>query len=256
MGRTQRQEAKKAGAIAETIEDLPDHIRSAVTAMTQEEDSILLQGPKEQLWLPTPVPNVNYFLMARGYTDRMMFKYQHPDFVVVEPGDVVVDCGAYVGAFALGAIGVTPTVFAVEPAPVNFKCLQRNTQATSIEAFNVGLFDEPGEMEMRIGANSTDNSLIALDSDEEVGVEVVQVITVDDLRSRMGVDVIDFFKVEAEGVELEILQHVQPETVRKLAIDAGPERFGRSPFLDIAVLLANRGYRLSNRNYWLYARAE
>ena len=46
-----------------------------------------------------------------------------------------------------------------------------------------------------------------------------------------------------------------PQALREVeaARQAGPERNGVSPLLDIAVLLAGRGYRLANRNYQLFA---
>ena len=44
--------------------------------------------------------------------------------------------------------------------------------------------------------------------------------------------------------------------VRQLTIDATPERYGKSPMLDIVIMLEKKGYELSIRGNFLAARAE
>lgn len=236
-------------------EPVPEHIRAAVTIVDEDDAAVLLQGPHERMWLPKPVPRPLWFLMARGYRDRMAEKYAFPGFVAVAPGDVVVDCGAYAGGFALAAARDAARVIAVEPARVAFDCLRRNVGDTLIEPLRAGLYDSNGTGELLLHANSTDSTLIADPSAPPAARVPVQLLTVPALMRHFDIARIDFLKLEAEGVELEVLQHVRPEIVTKIAIDAGPERLGASPLLDIAVLLARRGYALANRNYWLYAHA-
>ncbi|MGH1452312.1 MAG: FkbM family methyltransferase [Paracoccaceae bacterium] len=239
-------------------EPVPDHIKSAVSEIAHDTGMVQLSGPKEQIWMPTPVARPNWFSMSRGYSQRMLSKYTLKDFVEIERGDSVVDCGAFVGGFALAAArktGPKGRVIAVEPAPINFECLTRNTQDTEITNINAGLFDTAGQIEFIVRANATDNSMLTEESGQEISRHSVPTLTLRDLIAQQNLPHIDFLKLEAEGVELEILAHAHPETVRKIAIDAGPERYGQSPLLDIAVMLAQRGYRLANRNYWLYATA-
>ncbi len=239
-------------------EPVPDHIKAAVTETAHDDAMVQLTGPKDTVWMPTPVARPNWFAISRGYAQRMLSKYTLKDFIDVERGDTVVDCGAFVGGFALGAArkaGQGRRVIAIEPAPVNFECLTRNTQGTAITNINAGLFDTSGQIDFIIRANATDNSMLAEDTGEEIGRHTVPTLTLPDLIAQQNLGKIDFLKVEAEGVELEILTHATPDIVTKIAIDAGPERHGQSPLLDIAVMLAGRGYRLANRNYWLYATA-
>ena len=234
-------------------EPVPDHIRAQVKQVDETDRMVRLAGPHETLWMPKPVPRPNWFAMARGYCDHLLGKYACKDFVAIEQGDVVVDCGSFVGGFALGAARKASRVLAIEPTPISFDCLRRNVEGSIVEPFQLGLFDRPDTLTFYLHPNPTDNSMLAEPGQNSEPV-TSDVITLDQLRDRAGVKVIDFLKVEAEGVELEILTHARPDTVRKIAIDAGPERFGASPLLDIAVMLAARGYKLANRNYWLYAR--
>lgn len=192
-------------------------------------------------------------LLARGFRDRMRDKYALPGFVEIAPGDIVVDCGAYAGGFALAAAREASRVIAIEPAPIAFNCLSRNVAGTIVEPVRAALSDHNGTGDLLLHANSTDSTLISDPGAPPVAREAVALLTVPALMKRFALPRIDFLKVEAEGVELEVLQHIRPEIVAKIAIDAGPERLGASPLLDIAVLLARRGYRLANRNYWLYA---
>ncbi len=240
-------------------DEIPEHIKASVAIVEQDDDLVLLAGPTERLWLPKPLTRVHWFLMNRGFGNQMLFKYQFNGLIEVEDGDFVVDCGAYVGAFALAAAPTARRVVALEPASINHECMRRNVAAAAsgtIECQKVGLFNRSGEVVLNVAVDSTDNSLIAVDSADVRQTETIQVLTPADLCAAVGEERIDFLKLEAEGVELEILQDVHPDLVRKIAIDASAERFGQSPLLDIAVLLANRGYRLASRNYWLYAIAQ
>ncbi len=237
-------------------EKVPDHILKAVTVLDETDDKVLLQGPHDTLWMPKPMVRPNWFSMSRGYARHLLNKYAMKDVLRVKQRDVVVDCGAFVGGFALAAAERAARVIAVEPAPISFDCLQLNTaDASNITCVQAGLLDKDGTAKIAVRPNPTDNSFLRDEADSTTFPDTVEVpvLSLPSLMEQQELDHIDMLKLEAEGLELEILDTVTPKLVSRIAIDAGPERGGMSPFLDLAVLLASRGYHLANRNYWLYA---
>jgi FkbM family methyltransferase len=216
---------------------------------------VRVSNSRETYFFPSPLPSVNCNLMRNGYAKRLLRKYSFEDFVEVEPGDWVVDCGAYVGAFSLLASSHAEMVLACEPAPRNYAALALNTERTpNIRCVNVALYNHDGALPFNYGtSNSTDSSLITPDSKDSEQLPSISVRRLSTLIKDIGWKRVDFLKLEAEGVEKEIATSVDPATVKKLAIDCSPERDGRSPLLDIAILLSNKGYTLKARNYMLFA---
>lgn len=235
-------------------EPVPDRILDKLKIQNLSADVVEVAGPEETMRFPTPLIRPLYFQMSRGYADTLLKRYTLPDFVDVEAGDTVVDCGAFAGGFSLAAAKTAGRVLAFEPSPRNFSCLSHNTTGKGVECIQMGLSDQSQTATFFERDNPTDSSVIVEDDKDTRGTENVQLINIPQVIRRFKLDHIDFMKVEAEGLELEILSKVTPERVRKLAIAATPERNFQSPFLDIAVLLANRGYELANDNYFLFAR--
>ena len=77
---------------------------------------------------------------------------------------------------------------------------------------------------------------------------------IDDYVRMENVDRIDFVKVEAEGVEVEVFEGLGELKARKLAIDVSPERNGLSPAEDFWNILRDLGYEIQQRRNVLFAR--
>jgi hypothetical protein len=71
----------------------------------------------------------------------------------------------------------------------------------------------------------------------------------------LALEQIDFLKVEAEGVETEIVKSMGDFPVRKLAVDCSPERDGVSNLEEIAGYLEGRGFSIMTRNWMVFARS-
>lgn len=237
-------------------EKIPAHIQQLVTIAAETEHRVRLAGPEDSYWMPQPVVKPNWISLSRGYGARMLSKYTLPDFLTIGPEDNIVDCGAFVGGFSIAAAALARRLIAVEPAPLNYECLDLNVEGISnISPVQAGLHHYNGTANFSVRDNPTDHSFLPDKKDKDHTPEKISVLvmTIPKLMRLYKLQHIDMLKVEAEGLELEILRSVTPARVSKIAIDAGPEREGQSPFLDIAVMLSQRGYRLANRNYWLYA---
>ena len=161
----------------------------------------------------------------------------------IEPGDVVVDVGAYIGdhtwAYACATRGVDGgRVLAFEPNRIPFQCLTRNMKGHGhVECIPLGLSDHDGTMGMAQDANvgasylvpGSDISLVALD--------------------RYDLDRCKLIKVDAEGFELSVLKgawrtikRCRPVLVLEINREA-LDRNGVDP-MDIHDWLTRRGYTI------------
>ncbi len=69
------------------------------------------------------------------------------------------------------------------------------------------------------------------------------------------IQIIDFLKVEAEGGELEVLESPGSEikNVRKISVDGGPERYGKSTFEAVSRFLQDKGFKRTCSGNMVYA---
>jgi len=173
------------------------------------------QTPSGEFWAPTgtSVP----FLLAEQSLDLYGETGDG-----VEPGDVVLDCGANVGAFTRHALDArAKRVIAIEPSPRNAYCL-RQTFRNEIDEGRVviaelALWHETGSMEMSVFENSALDSLVMRDrieSSMQSTMVEVPLTTIDILVADLGIDRVDFIKMDIEGAERNALRGAT-ETIRQ-----------------------------------------
>jgi len=225
------------------------------TRFQVEDEYVLAHQCGRSIAFPQPLPLIKYAHLSCGYEEWLAHKYALPGFVEVEQGDLVVDCGAYVGGFSLSAVKKARAVHLFEPDLANFRCIARNCQgAANVRLNQAGLYDRDDDMLLNISASSVEHSFLAPDDGQVVRKQSVRVERLDTYCRRNGIDALDFLKIEAEGVELEVFAGLGELGVRKLAIDVSPERDGESPAPEFAERLAARGYQIQQRGYVLFAR--
>ena len=134
-----------------------------------------------------------------------------------EPGDIVIDCGAHVGTFSDFALRRgAQLVVAIEPDPTNFACLRDNFSA-EIAAGHLllvqkAISDKEGKLQLSLGrANSGSNSLALSRGPDSIEVLVT---TLDTLAGELGLEKVDFIKIDIEGSEREAIQG-GAETIRR-----------------------------------------
>ncbi|MDF9743997.1 FkbM family methyltransferase [Natrinema salsiterrestre] len=196
-----------------------------------------------------------YRQVSQGYADNMISKYTLEGVVEIEPDDTVVDAGAFVGAFTRGAASTAARVLAIEPSPATLHALKLNTSRLSnVTAIHGALWSESKPLQLRLGADASDHSLIDVD-DEATGRRVpVPADRLDALASERGLDEIDFLKLDAEGAEPEVLAGTSGIGIRKLAVDSRPERRGTSTVEDVRTILEDRGYATATDDGIVFAR--
>ncbi|MDQ5871090.1 MAG: FkbM family methyltransferase [Acidobacteriota bacterium] len=119
---------------------------------------------------------------------------------LLRKGDRVVDLGAHIGTFALGAGALGCRVLAVEAAPRNVALLEagiRENGFDRVEVVPAAVSDRPGVLRF-----VADGPFGQVCDDGYPGPSIeVPAVTLDDLLSRLGWDGVDYLKIDVEGAE-------------------------------------------------------
>jgi FkbM family methyltransferase len=171
--------------------------------------------------------------------------YSKSDFVEVEKGDVVFEVGAYIGGFTRYAAESASLVVAIDPNSKVSNCLEFNTREFNcVDVIPKPVWSEEKEVELNLSEFPNENSLLTPDVGEKDEKISFTATTISKLAKKRDVEVIDYLKIEAEGVEPEILDSVLKSDVRvrKIAIDTTQEREGESTTADIVEILEKSNY--------------
>lgn len=130
----------------------------------------------------------------------------------------IVDVGANVGFSALYFAYKFPdaAVYAIEPDPITYKALLRNTRGIpTIIARNGALGAQTGVLPFYVYPGSSISSSLVRRLPDQTAIEV-PVATLDDLMVEYGIDHIDLLKVDVEGAEVAVLTGLtHPERVNR-----------------------------------------
>jgi FkbM family methyltransferase len=124
----------------------------------------------------------------------------------VRPGDVVLDCGANVGAFTREALHRgAKCVVAIEPAPWALECLRRNfpeeIQSGKVILYPKGVWDKVDTLELNVPPGMASSAAsVALVRGKGVVVSV-GLTTIDRMVEELHLDRVDFIKMDIEGAE-------------------------------------------------------
>ncbi len=226
------------------------------TTFTEAPKQVRAQQGNTTIHFPNPIPIVKLAHVVCCYTDLLRRKYTLDGFVEVQDGDVVVDCGAFVGGFSLFAVERAKHVYAFEPDPGNAACarsnLARYSNATLLE---IGLSDTSGIRHLNLSHSAVEHSYLAPDAESSDISIPTQVARLDEFCASHAVPAIDFLKLEAEGFEVEVFNGLGALRPKQIAIDVSPERGGSSPVAYFRETLANLGYEVRVRGNVLFARS-
>lgn len=128
----------------------------------------------------------------------------------VQPGDVVLDCGANVGVFTREALADgARLVVAIEPAPENVECLRRNFAEEigkgSVIVVPKGVWDRDDILALRVDASSSARNSFVGSFGPALQEIKVPLTTIDELLSDLKLDRADFIKLDIEGAEKQAL---------------------------------------------------
>ena len=126
----------------------------------------------------------------------------------------VLDIGANIGmtALALSQICVDGRVVALEPVPRTYELLTRNlssAHASNVAAFNFGAGSRAGSFIMQGAESNAAGAFVANQHtvhDAGHFSATVQIKRIDDVFAELGLQRLDFVKIDVEGFELQVLE--------------------------------------------------
>lgn len=147
---------------------------------------------------------------ATGNVYVGLMEFEDMAFVLhlLRDGEDFLDVGANVGVYSILAASRGARVLAMEPVPDTYRQLLDNVRlngfAAQIDARNIGVGDEPGELRFSTGEGPTNHVLTT----EELGTPAatVPVDLLDNMAS--GLDPI-MMKIDVEGFEANVIQGAQ-----------------------------------------------
>lgn len=145
----------------------------------------------------------------------------------LKSGSVVYDIGANVGLFTRLFSNIGCTVFAFEPHPGAFRELERMFAVSrNVNLFNLAISDEDGHAPLYFHIHgdkedinfSQGTSLLASKPNvDESNATICKIASISRIIEM--VDHVDFMKIDVEGAEIKIINHLlnQHETLQKIS---------------------------------------
>ncbi len=165
------------------------------------------------------------------------------DYLTINKGDVVIDCGAAQGLFYLAVKKFSPDYYGFEPSPVQFEDLDYNLKNPK-NIFNKALWDKTG-MTIDFYLNDWNNDSSIIKPEEYDEIISIETVTLDDFIKSINKNV-RLLKIEAEGAEPEVLEGLNKyiRNVEYISIDAGFERNGNSTISECVHYLIGKNFEL------------
>ncbi|MEK7538392.1 MAG: FkbM family methyltransferase [Patescibacteria group bacterium] len=183
--------------------------------------------------------------MTRNYSSFIVYftDYRDPSIQLflnkhLTKDSIFVDAGANIGTYTIRAgqqVGSQGKVIAVEAHPSIYKYLLKNIELNNlnnITPVNVALGSERGTTEISYNDSNPGETHVAINGEKSI---VVPIQTLDEVLEKLGVDHVDYLKIDVEGFELPLLLGSQetiknnPEIVIQTElVEKHSKRYGRS----------------------------
>ena len=201
---------------------LQERIASRVSSLIPESDfknnlSCIYSNYIEKNNFTIKYNNGYYTISFDGVTLKLLTKHAEDVFNLgylnkyrVNEGDVVVDAGAFVGAFAIYAakiVGERGKVIAFEPDKVNYSMLLRNihlNKLSNIIPLNKGLWSVSTTLKFR--SSNGENSSLFFTDNQCCNLTEIDVVSLDDELRALNIGRLDFIKMDIEGAEIEAIK--------------------------------------------------
>lgn len=179
------------------------------------------------------------------HTKLMEDIYSFDGFVTVEQDDIVVDVGAYIGTLSFCFAEKSSIFISIDPIATVRDELKYNTQSfPNVITVPKAAWTEKTELEINQSSLPNENSVLQPDQRDSNSSFTVDADTVPNIVRNLGIEHIDYLKIEAEGVEMEILEAALADEIEieKVAVDASPERDGNNTVEEISNIFEKYGY--------------
>jgi FkbM family methyltransferase len=187
------------------LDDL--HPYDAITVLEQAQVTRALEGIDERLLIYTGTRSANMRIQAAS-KEPWTYAWLRS---ALQPGEVLYDIGANVGAYSLIALSHGVKVVAFEPHHENFRELCRNVSLNKLEAhaslLPVALSDRRGALRNPIFGGAAGQSMTLQDA--ESGPVSIIADRLDDVRVDYELPPPNHIKIDVDGFELRVLKGAQ-----------------------------------------------
>lgn len=229
--------------------------RGSQTQFSKEGDLYKVHYADSNFLFNSPFKVGRFLFPKKRFGDLVFAKYSDDD-LYVEEGDIVIDIGANIGEFSVASAKIAKTVISIEPDNSAYRCLVENTsQFTNVTCREYAVTEHDGEFEFYISSGTSDSSLLKPTTGSQHTTQILG-RTLTSIMSEQVISKVDFLKLEAEGYEPEILQGAGSalRSVRKISIDASPERYGESTHEKCIEILLEAGFSVWRSGWMVFGR--
>jgi len=174
------------------------------------------------------IPNESVYFLGLAssiFHINLVCEYEDPPVIVCK-GDVVIDCGANIGVATLlfaKKAGNGGKVIAVEPEEKNYRVLEKvsklnEEKVAKIIPLKVAVYKEDCELELNIGTGPDTHTLSQYAEDRKDHIlpikEKVEARKIDTIVHLLGLERVDFIKMDIEGAEVDALLGAE-QTIKK-----------------------------------------
>jgi FkbM family methyltransferase len=194
------------------------------------------------------------FLITLKEIESVFIHSIYDSYRAFSKGNVVVDAGARIGAFAAkvsAAIGKEGRIIAIEPEPRNFACLCKNIEANrlnNIVAVQKALWSQAQPLDLFLSGNDAAHSVHRDPFYSSTGDSIcVEADTLDSILAGLDMTPVDFIKMDIEGSEIEAIKGMQNilKSRAELAIAAYHPVDGKPAYTAIGPQLEQMGYEVT-----------
>ncbi len=191
--------------------------------LRRDADLVRVTPGARRIYVPNARAAARFRAGIETQLDAVAAKYLGGTSYIPRPGDVIVDVGAGIGEFTLWCANAGAGVVSFEPDPLALACLERNVRdLPEVRVLPNALWKERANLRLH-GARDTDESSLIEDGKGNLRTADVEAWPLDQMPAAINLPVIDFMKIDGEGVEPEILAGGM-RTLRRtrvVAVDVG-----------------------------------
>lgn len=171
--------------------------------------------PPRQFWIPVG----NRWILPFNLAEQSRDIYKTAGDWGIKPGAIVLDCGAHVGVFSHQALARgAGKVIAIEPSPRNVESLRRNfaeeIAAGRLVVYPKGVWNKDDLLVLKqMDENSAADTVVMQQPGAHEG-DTVPLTTIDKLVAELGLDHVDYIKMDIEGAEVPALEGAK-ETLKR-----------------------------------------
>lgn len=173
--------------------------------LTRADGAIRISDGTRSLSIPHVRAALRFQEGIEAQLDAVAQKYIGETGYLPRESDVIIDIGAGIGEFTLWCAAQGASVLAFEPDPLAFASLAGNVASLpNVRTSPVALWKERADLRLYASEDTSESSLIE-DGRACLRTADVEAWPLDGVREASALPVIDFMKVDGEGVEPEIL---------------------------------------------------